>query len=252
MPLLVRSAHGVTHDRRGRAAYTHARRLVADTEELAGRLDQIRGTRETVHLAISHTAAEFLMSRALVLMRRQTSAPVEVLIANSRVVKQLVCSGEAEIGVAACMLEEHVTGVVELPLVDDEIAIAVPLAHPWSRRISISPHELLSTPIVVRDPGAHTRQVIDAVLAEHGLPALCTASEVGSTQAAKDEAHELCSPTALSRLAIAAADRLEIVPVEGLSFPRRFCMLHPLDGLSSSSADLIAAFQQNIADQDLP
>jgi DNA-binding transcriptional LysR family regulator len=246
-PLLERSAHGVTMTDAGERLYTHARRLVSDMEELTGRLDQIRGTNETVHLAISHTAAEFLMSRALVLMRRQTSAPVEVLIANSRVVKQMVRSGQVDIGVAACMLDESVPGAVELPLVDDEIAIAVPLAHPWSRRRSLTPDELLSTPIVLRDPGAHTRQVIDAVLAEHGLGALHAASEVGSTQAAKDEAHELCLPTALSRLALSPTDRLEIVPVDGLRFLRRFCILRPLDGISASSAHLVDAFGQGAA-----
>jgi len=249
-PLLERSAHGVTMTDAGERLYAHARRLVSDMEDLTGRLDQIRGTNDTVHLAISHTAAEFLMSKALVLMRPQTSAPVEVLIANSRVVKQMVRSGQADIGVAACMLEESVPGAVELALVDDEIAIAVPLAHLWSRRSSITPDELLGTPIVLRDPGAHTRQVIDAVLAEHGLGALRAASEVGSTQAAKDEAHELRLPTALSRLALSPSDRLEMVPVDGLRFLRRFCILHPLDGISSSSAHLVDAFRQSAAGPD--
>jgi LysR family transcriptional regulator, transcriptional activator of the cysJI operon len=251
-PLLERTAHGVTMTDAGERLYTHARRLVADMEELAGQLDRIRGTNATVRLAISHTAAEFLMSRALVLMRRQTSAPVEVLIANSRVVKQMVCSGQADIGVAACMLEESVQGAVELPLVDDEIAIAVPLAHAWSRRNSIAPDELLSSPIVLRDPGAHTRQVIDAVLAQHELGALRSASEVGSTQAAKDEAHELCLPTALSRMALSPEDRLEIVPVDGLRFLRRFRILHPLDGISASSAHLVDAFRQGTGARQAP
>jgi DNA-binding transcriptional LysR family regulator len=244
VPLLERSAHGVAMTDAGERLYAYAQRLVSDMEDLTGRLDQIRGTSETVHLAISHTAAEFLMSRALVLMRRQTSAPVEVLIANSRVVKQMVGSGQADIGLAACMLGESVAGAVELPLVDDEIAIAVPLAHAWARRSSIAPAELLASPIVLRDPGAHTRQVIDSVLAEHELGSLRAASEVGSTQAAKDESHELCLPTALSRMALSPEDRLEIVPVDGLRFPRSFRILHPLDGISASSTHLVDAFRQ--------
>lgn len=252
VPLLERSAHGVTMTDAGERLYAYARRLVSDMEDLTGRLDQIRGTSETVHLTISHTAAEFLMSKALVLMRRQTSAPVEVLIANSRVVKQMVGSGQADIGVAACMLEESVPGAVELPLVDDEIAIAVPLAHAWSRRSSITPDELLSSPIVLRDPGAHTRQVIDAVLAQHQLGSLRGASEVGSTQAAKDEAHELCLPTALSRMALSPEDRLEIVPVDGLRFLRHFRILHPLDGISASSAHLVDAFRQGTGAPQAP
>jgi DNA-binding transcriptional LysR family regulator len=244
--LLERSAHGVTMTDAGERLYPRARHLVSEMEELTGQLDQVRGANTTVHLAISHTAAEFLMSSALLRMRRRTSAPVEVLIANSRVVKQMVRSGEADIGVAACLLDESVKGTVELPLMDDEIAIAVPLAHPWSRRSSIAPRELLDTPVVLRDPGAHSRQVIDSVLAEHDLAALSAASEVGSTQAAKDEAHELCAPTALSRLALSAADRLEIVTVDGLSFRRRFCILQPPGSTSSASAHLVEAFRHRV------
>ncbi len=247
-PLLQRTAQGVTMTETGERLYAHARRLLSDMDDLTERLDQIRGTNETVQLAISHTAAEFLMSKALVSMRRHTSAPVEVVIANSRLVKQMVRAGQAHIGVAACMLGESVTGAIEIPLLDDEIVIAVPLAHPWSRRDSITPQELLGTPIVLRDPGAHTRQVLDAALAEHGLGALHAASEVGSTQAAKEEAHELCLPTALSRLALSPADRLEVVPVDGLRFLRRFAVLHPLDGISAPAAHLVEAFRQSLAD----
>jgi len=245
VPLLNRSARGVTLTEAGERLYAHARRLIVDMEQLTDQLEQIRGSSETVHLAISHTAAEFLMPKALVSMRRQTSAPVEVLIANSRVVKQMVAAGEADLGVAACMPEETVPGLANIALSDDEIVIAVPLAHPWSRRRSISPEELLSTPIVLRDPGAHTRQVIDEALAERGLPAPAAACEAGSTQAAKDAAHELGLPTAMSRLALSPADKLEVVPVEDLRFLRRFCILHQLGSLSPAAVHLVEALQES-------
>lgn len=245
--LLERSASGVTMTAAGERLYMHARRIAAEMDELTGLLEQIRGSSETVHLAISHTAAEFVMPKALVLMRRWTSAPVEVIIANSRVVKHMIAAGEADVGVAACMHAEMVADAACEPLIDDEIVIAVPLGHPWARWSSIVPEELLATPIVLRDPDAHTRQVIDETLTDAGLGALQAACEVGSTQAAKDEAHELGLPTTMSRLALAPADRLEIVPVDGLRFQRRFCILQQPGGLSASSAHLIEAFRQSTA-----
>jgi DNA-binding transcriptional LysR family regulator len=245
--LLERSPRGVTMTAAGERIYAHVRRLIADLDELSGVLAEIRGSSETVHLAISHTAAEYLMPKALVLMRRNTSAPVEVIIANSRVVKHMIAAGEAQVGVAACLSEETVAAVATVPLIDDEIVIAVPLGHPWARRSSITPAELLSTSIVLRDPDAHTRQVIDEALAAAGLGAPQAACEVGSTQAAKDEAHELGLPTAMSSLALSPADRLEIVPVDGLRFRRRFCILHARGGLSPAGAHLVEAFRQNAA-----
>lgn len=246
-PLLERSARGVTMTAAGERLYTHARRIASEMEELSGLLQEIRGARDTVHLAISHTPAEFVMPKALVLMRRHTSAAVEVVIANSRVVKNMVAAGGAGVGVAACLTGESLDGLTCVPLLDDEIVIAVPLGHPWARRGSVAPHELLSTPIVLRDPEAHTRQVIDEALADAGLGALTAACEVGSTQAAKDEAHELGLPATMSRLALSPADRLEIVEVQGLRFQRRFCVIHQPGALSAAAGHLIEAFAQSIA-----
>lgn len=247
MPLLERSPQGVAMTEAGERLYARARRLVADMEDLTERLDEIRGSIGTVHLAISHTAAEFVMPRALVLMRHRTSAPIEVLIANSRVVKHMVLTGQADVGVAACMSGESTPGLELVPLIEDEIVIAVPLAHPWARRRSVSASELLATPIVLRDPGAHTRQAIDEALTAGGFGALTAACEVGSTQAAKDDAHELGLPTAISRLALSPADRLEIVAVEGLRFKRRFCLVHQPGALSAGVGHLLEAFREAVA-----
>lgn len=247
-PLLERSARGVSMTADGERLYAHARRVVAELEDLNSVLSQMRSTGETVHLAISHTAAEFVMPRALVLMRRQTRAAVEVVIANSRVVKHMVADGTADIGVAACLADEAVPDVTCVALVDDEIVIAVPLGHPWARRSSITPKEMLSTPLILRDPDAHTRQVIDEALTAAGLTAPQAASEVGSTHAAKDEAHELGLPTVMSRLSLSSADRLEIVPVDGLRFVRNFRILYQPGSLSPAGSQLVEAFKRTVAD----
>ena len=213
--LLERSARGVSLTPDGARLYTHAQRLLAEFDELDGLIAQMRGGAETVHLAISHTAAEYVLPRALVLMHRESSAAVEVVIANSRLVKRMIEDGSADVGVAAYLSAESVPGATVVPLIDDEIVIAVPLGHPWARRASVTPEELIGTPLVLRDPEAHTRQVIDEELARAGLGPPRAACEVGSTQAAKDEAHELGLPTVMSRLSLTPADRLEIVPVRG-------------------------------------
>ena len=246
--LLERSAQGVTMTADGERVYAHARRVLAELDELGDLLDHMRASSETVHLAISHTAAEFVMPRALVLMHRWTSAAVEVLSANSRVVKQMVAAGTADIGVAACVAGERMGNVTVLPLMDDEIVIAVPLGHPWARRASITPQEMLSSPLILRDPDAQGRQVIEATLTAAGLGTPRAASEVGSTHAGKDEAHELGLPTAMSRLALSPADRLEIVAVAGLRFQRTFCILHPRGQLSPAGSHLVEAFRQSAAE----
>jgi DNA-binding transcriptional LysR family regulator len=240
--LLERSPHGVRMTAAGERVYARARPLTDGMRELGSLLAELRGSSDTVHLAISHTAAEILMTRALVLTRRRTSAAVEVVIANSRVVKRMIGSGEADVGVAACLTDESPAEGAGATLLDDEIVIAVPLGHPWARRESIGTGELLASPLVLRDPDAHTREVMDRALERAGLPSLQAASEVGSTQAAKDEAHELGLPTAISRLVLSPADRLEIVPVDGLRFGRRFRLFQSAAQSSATGRHLLDAF----------
>jgi len=87
--------------------------------------------------------------------------------------------------------------------------------------------------LIVRDPGAHSRRLVDAVLASFRLHLAAPLLEVGSTAAAKREALELSAPILLSALALdSKRDRLHRRPVEDLRFPRRFVIL------SRSQADL--------------
>jgi DNA-binding transcriptional LysR family regulator len=242
--LLERSASGVTPTAAGERLYARARRISVEIDELGLLLGELSGSSGTVQLAISHTAAEYILPKALVLMHHRTNTPVEVFTANSRVVKRMVRAGQTDVGVAACATDEVVDGVESIPLLYDEIVIAVPLGHPWARRRSVTPRELVDTPLVRRDPAAHTRHVVDETLKQHGLGPLQAACEVGSTQAAKEEARELGLPTVMSRLAFSVADRLEIVRVDGLRFERRFSILHPRGTPSAACAHLIASLKE--------
>jgi hypothetical protein len=78
----------------------------------------------------------------------------------------------------------------------------------------------------VRDPGAHSRRLVDAVLASFRQHLAAPLLEVGSTAAAKREALELTAPILLSGLALdEQRDRLYRRQIEGLRFPRRFVIL---------------------------
>ena len=132
----------------------------------------------------------------------------------------MVANRQVDVGVAAFGLGEHVDdGHL---LFEDEVVIAAPLAHPWARARRVTAREFVSTPIIRRDRGAHTRQIVDAAMSAAGYGPPQAAVEVGTTEAAKLQAHERVLPAVMSRLAVTAADRLEIVRVDGIEFRRRF------------------------------
>jgi len=160
---------------------------------------------------------------------KQTSS-VELVTANSQVVRGLVADGRADLGVAASRPGRTPNpGVRETELIDDAIVCAVPPGHRWARWRRISPDEFLRTPMVVRDPSSNARWTVDAVLGERGLTAAEPVVEVATPRAAISEARSRRAPTLLSRHVLAQTD-FTIVDVDELQFPRSYMLITPAYG----------------------
>jgi DNA-binding transcriptional LysR family regulator len=226
--LLSRSPQGVKLTPAGRHVYEEARRLLQEVdhfEEVLGGLQRAEGP---VRLASSHSATEALVSGMLA--RVHWDRAVELVIANSSVVRDLVADGRADLGVAASR-PNHTPypGVRELDLAEDAIVCAVPESHAWARKKGISAELFQRTPIVMRDPGSNARWTVEAVLVEHELSPPPVLVEAGTPQGAMREARARNAPLLLSRQVLVGQGFHEI-EIEGLAFPRNFVMLLPAYG----------------------
>jgi DNA-binding transcriptional LysR family regulator len=242
--LLERSPRGVTLTPAGTRLYVEARKLLAQAEEVDSLMAGLRGEEQPVRLATSHTIAEFLLPGPLVEFerKRERHLSVELVIANSLVVRELVREGRAEFGIAAVDDNEGSDGVLsELPFCDDAVVVAVPEDHPWAARGSVPLQELVETPMVMRDPSANTRRTIEAALRARELSLAPPLAEVGSTSAAKATAISENAPVLLSRLAVRGnVEGLVERPVEGIDFARRFVILTgPHENLRPAARALI-------------
>src|SRR3982751_3241260 len=99
--LLERHARGTTPTAAGERLYLQARKLLVQAEEVEALLVGLRGEEGPVHLAASHTIAEYVLPGPLVEYerRRERHLSVELVIANSLVVRDLVREGRAEFGI---------------------------------------------------------------------------------------------------------------------------------------------------------
>jgi DNA-binding transcriptional LysR family regulator len=227
--LVERSPRGISPTPAGTKLYVEARKLLAQAEAVD---DLVRGlSREEapVRLAASHTIAEFVLPGPLVDFERQRERhlSVELMVANSVVVRELVRDGRADFGIAAVdRVAQAVAPLTETPFCEDEVIVAVPAEHPWAARDEVDVGDFVATPMVVRDPSANTRRVVEEALAERDLALTAPLAEVGSTSAAKATALSEGAPVLLSRMAVGPADAgLVVRRVEGIPFPRRFVMV---------------------------
>jgi DNA-binding transcriptional LysR family regulator len=242
--LLERSPSGVALTPAGRELYPEARKLLDRADAITDLLGRFEDTGGPLRIAASHTIAEFHLSPELVGFhtRDERHPAVELTAGNSTAVRQMVSEGRADLGIAAARLpddpEDHLE---ELELLDDEVVLAVPQAHSWYQREEIPREEFLRTPMIVRDPRAHSRRLVDAVLASFREHPAAPLLEVGSTAAAKREAIELNAPIMLSAMALdSERDRLYRRPIAERRFPRRFLIL------CRSQADLLPAGREFI------
>ena len=244
--LLERSRAGVKLTDAGRNLYPEARKLLDQADAITDLLGRFEGGERPMRIALSHTIAEFVFAPELVAFQTRAGSrpfPVELTAGNSHAVRQMVAEGRADLGVAAARLpDDPEDRLEELELIDDEIVLAVPQGHAWYGREVISRERFLKTPLIVRDPSAHSRRLVDAVLASRREHLAAPLREVGSTVAAKSEALELEAPILISALALdEARDRLYRRSVEGTRFPRRFLVV------CRSQADLSPAARELVA-----
>lgn len=243
--LLARSPRGVSLTPAGRALYPNAQKLLGQAAALQSMLGGLGSEQIPIRIAASHTAAEHYLSAWLVsydASAEDPRAPIEVTATNSSTVRRMLLDNRADIGVAAAAEEtEDEERLRRHDLVDDEVVVAVPQDHLWYQRESIPKAEFLRTSMIVRDPGAHSRRLVDAVLARTGDRLARPLREVGSTGVAKREAVERSAPTLLSRAAIdETKDRLYVRPVEGFRFARQFVLLYQAESaLTAPQRELV-------------
>jgi len=226
--LLVRSPRGIVATEAGERLYVEARKLLAQADAVEELMAGLSNEDAPVRLAVSHTIAEFVLPRRLVQYEqlRGRHLSVELVIANSVVVRELVGAGRAEFGIAAARIGSPLPGVEQIHFCDDDVVVAVPQGHPWAQLDSIEPDQLVREPLVVRDPSANTRQTVDEALAARGLTLAPALAEVGSTSAAKATAISEGAPVLLSGISVGRDDEGFVVKhVRGLDLRREFVLL---------------------------
>ena len=244
--LLERSPRGVRPTPAGNRLYLEARKLLAQAEAVDDLMAGLSDDQMPTRVAASHTIAEFVLPGPLVEFERrhERHLSVELVIANSVVVRELVSEGRAEFGIAALEQAGVPEGLEAQEFCKDEVVVAVPPGHPWASLGHVPLEDFLSTPMVMRDPSANTRRVVETALRERDLELAPPLAEVGSTTALRETALSEDAPALLSRLAVRDGDSLVACHIRGLRFQRWFVfLLSGEEGLSASGRALLAHLQ---------
>ncbi|MFJ3233144.1 LysR family transcriptional regulator [Streptomyces sp. NPDC086787] len=218
--LVDRSPRGSRLTDAGALVTDWARRVVEAAEAFDAGAQALRDRRDSrLRVAASMTIAEYLLPGWLLALRAERpDTAVSLLAGNSAAVAERLLAGEADLGFVEGLTVPP--GLDSAVIARDRLIVVTAPAHPWARRTRPLPAaELAATPLILRERGSGTRQVLDTALGGLARPLI----ELSSTTAVKASAVSGAGPAVLSELAVReelALRRLVEVPVDEVSLAR--------------------------------
>ncbi|MFJ9864929.1 LysR family transcriptional regulator [Streptomyces sp. NPDC101165] len=218
--LVDRSPRGSRLTDAGALVTDWARRVVEAAAAFDAGARALRDRRDSrLRVAASMTIAEYLLPGwLLALHAERPDTAVSLLAGNSAKVAELLLADEADLGFVEGLTVP--AGLDSTVIAHDRLIVVTAPGHPWARRRRpLTPEELAATPLILRERGSGTRQVLDTALGGLARPLM----ELSSTTAVKASAVSGAGPSVLSELALGeelAMRRLVSIPVEGVSLRR--------------------------------
>ncbi|MFD5626789.1 LysR family transcriptional regulator [Streptomyces sp. NPDC127072] len=225
--LVDRSPRGSRLTDAGALVTDWARRVVEAAEAFDAGAQALRDRRDSrLRVAASMTIAEYLLPGWLIALRAQRpDTAVSLIAGNSTVVAERLLAGEADLGFVEGLAVPP--GLDSAVVAHDRLIVVTAPDHPWARRRSpLGAAELAATPLILREEGSGTRQVLDAALGGLARPLI----ELSSTTAVKASVVSGAGPAVLSELALGeelSAHRLVSVPLADVQLRRALRAVWP-------------------------
>ena len=227
MPLFSRGASGVTLTKAGELLLSHAERLLSAYQKMDYDMDLLSQTSQgRLSIGASTTIAMYLLPPVLAaFMERSGGVEVSMLSGNSENVEQWLRDGTVDIGFV-----ENASRRPWLhyePLMADELVLVAGTQGRYGTLESVTPEELRGLPLVLREKGSGTREIIERTLSRRGIRVedLNVVIELSSTEAIKSFVRSSDTLAIVSVIALhreLADGSLRIVDIDGIDMPREF------------------------------
>jgi DNA-binding transcriptional LysR family regulator len=232
LPLFDRSGREVTLTAAGSILLKYAQQSGALLEQAGAELAALKGqVSGTLRIAASTTIAQYILPPLLgAFLRLHPAVHVELDSSNTESVADAIATGRASLGLVEG--PPHAGQLRSEIWLEDELVLLVPPSHEWAGQRSIPLQQIAAAPLLMRERGSGTREVIETTLEAAGLPArnLHIAMELNSTEAILGCIESGVGVGFVSRTAIhrqLSLGTLVIVAVAGLAIPRDLLLLLP-------------------------
>lgn len=221
--LFDRLPRGVRLTDAGRVLAEYARRMTLVESDAERAIDELRGLkRGRLTIGASTTIGAYLLPAALARFHwKHPGIELSLEIANTQVIEAALLDGRFEIGFTEGVIESE--ALESTIFHEDELVAIAPAGHRLLSKKSVTAREFCREPLIAREKGSGTRDVVETELARKKI-GVAPVMSLGSTEAIKRAVIAGVGVAIVSRLTIRVelqAGLLAIVPLKDLSINRQ-------------------------------
>jgi len=223
--LFARQGRTVRLTEAGQALKPLAAELLAGARRLEETMASLQGeVLGELKIGCSTASGKYLLPGLIASFHRHfPQVRLNVLVHNRESELEKLLGGDFSIGISSKKVEHQDLEVRDF--YRDEVILIAPAGHPWARKRQIFPDDLPDAPLILREEGAGTRQVLFEGLLGHGISPdmLNVVMVLGNEEAIAMAVEEGIGVAFLSRLAAQRSlecGRVVEIQVKGMQLSR--------------------------------
>jgi DNA-binding transcriptional LysR family regulator len=239
--LFDRSGNSINLTPAGEILYKRAKEILALYAEAQHNISEITGAiKGSLSIGASSTIGNYLLPHIIAAFKKKVpQVNISLVVSNTKTITERLNAGEIDIALVEGDVSKQRFSVETL--LSDELVVIMSPAHPWADRRNVPAIDLAKEPIIMREEGSGTRQIILKCLEEHGikLDQLKIALVMGSTEAIKGAVEEGLGVSIVSAWAARKNLKQGLIKTttfKDLKFHRNFSIISPKRNYSTHTA----------------
>lgn len=224
--LFERNGNKIEITNEGKLLYQHSEKIINDYNNLDFEMHLLQNTyKGELHIGASSTIAQYVLPPLLAKYSENfPDIKIDFLSGNSRDIESLLHEHKIDIGLVEGISRDSTLHYEKF--LDDELVGVISTKCPFAKD-EITIEELISTPLVMREHGSGTLDVIKKELSENNikLSDLNIVMHMGSTESIKlflDYSHAMGIVSVRSISKDLITRRFRIIDIDGLEMKRQF------------------------------
>ncbi len=230
--LFDRSGNSINMTPAGEILYKRAKEILALYAEAQKNISEITGSiKGSLSIGASSTIGNYLLPSIIAAFKKKVpQVSISLVVSNTKIITERLNAGEVDIALVEGDVSKQRFSVDTL--LADELVVIMSPAHAWAERRNIPAMDIIKEPLIMREEGSGTRQVILKYLEEHGIKRddLKVSLVLGSTESIKSAVEEGVGISIVSAWAARQSIKhgvLKAMTFKDIKFNRNFSIISP-------------------------